>query len=104
MIWKCQVTCVIGEGEKGEIVSRERHANNPVVGMQLAFQDLMELVSTLDYRRTAAPASMQLLGWADAVVDPDRGSDALRSQRMLDRARSNELSIDPCAADNHEPH
>lgn len=104
MIWKCQVTAMIGEGENGEIVSRERHANHPVVGLQLAFHELMERVSTLDYRGTPPPASVQLLGWADAVVDPFQGTDALRSQRMLDRSRSNDLAVDPCAADKHEPH
>lgn len=104
MIWKCQVTVVAGEGEAGEIVSRERHSNDPLVGLHLCWAELVQRLSTLDYKRRPRPTSLQLLGWADAVLDPDRGTDALRSQAMMDRARSAELSMDACAADKQEPH
>lgn len=91
MIWKCQVTIVMGEGEDGEVTSLERYSNDPVVGLGIVFQECIQRLSCLDYKGRSSKGGMQLLGWADAILDPDRGSDALRSQRLMDRARSVEL-------------
>lgn len=104
MAWKCQMTIVLGEGEDAEIVSLERWSNDPQIGMDLCFAEVMQALSTLPRRHDKGAASIQLLGWADPVVDPDRGTDALRSQRMLDRARKVGLPTDGCAADREEPH
>lgn len=91
MVWKCQMTAVIEGSKRPEVCSLERAANDPVLGLELCWRELLERLSTMDHVERQLWKGVQLLGWADAVDDQPAGEQALQRRRMLDRCNKETL-------------
>jgi hypothetical protein len=90
-VWKCIATLVIGEAEEGEIVTEDRTATDMLLGLHLAVEDLLRKATTLDQSRGTKKRGAILIAWADPISDSGDPRDALRSTRLLDKARAAEL-------------
>lgn len=86
MMYKCQICLVIGGDTGDEVVSEERIASNPLVGLDLAFRRLLEKATLERPPNRPEAFDCQLLGWADPISSPTEADYAISRQRMVDRA------------------
>jgi len=88
MMYKCQMCLVVNGDNAHEVVSEERIACNPLVGLDLAFRRLLEKAALERSPNNAETYDIQLLGWADPIVPGSESDWQVSQQRMVDRARN----------------
>lgn len=87
MVFKCSLTVVIeGDGDS-DVVSEERVAVNPLIGLDLLWTRVKEQLSMLALPIAAGTSSMQLLGWVDPILHPSEAEMASTKQRLIDKSK-----------------
>lgn len=87
MLWKCSLTVLVGEGADADVVTEDRVATDPRLGLEMLWRRVQEQLSLIQLPVRASDSSFQVLGWCDPIVNPQRWDDAHQQQRLVDRAR-----------------
>lgn len=112
MMFKCSLTLVVGPEEDAEVLSEERIASNPVVGLDLLWSRIKEQWSLLDRHGSGRRHEIQLLGWVDLMdsrpdldmqvggqklIDSTRAREAEQALRKVAHQEQGRLNLDPVA-------
>ena len=92
-MWKCSLTVVLGEDDDADVISEERTAADPLIGLDLLWIRVKEQVALRSGRLKTKEEGLQLLGWADPILEPYRSEAAVVQQRLMDRARRNDEEV-----------
>lgn len=84
MLFKCSLTVVIDEDGEDEVVTEERVASNPVIGLDLLWTRVKEQLSLIASGLRPAEASFQVLGWVDPILNASEAEMAMTKQKLLD--------------------
>lgn len=84
MVYKCQCCLVISGDEDHEVITEERVATTPLVGLELCLRRLVEKASLLEMPLKRSSFEMQLLGWVDPVVGFQDSESTLQAQKLRD--------------------
>lgn len=93
MMWKCSLTVIVGEGVDADVVTEERVATDPRLGLDLLWRRVQEQLSLMALPVRATESCFQVLGWCDPIMEPYRGADAHQQQKMLDRTRARDEEL-----------
>jgi hypothetical protein len=90
MIYKCSLTVLLGDDDDADVIMEERVASDPRIGLDLLWLRVKEQMSVRPAPVRLQDAQVQLIGWADPIIDNQDSDSSMLQQTMLDRARSNE--------------
>lgn len=103
MMWKCSLTVVFGDDRDPDVVTEERTASDPRIGLDLVWTRCKQQMSLLSIDKDPRRAAVQVLGWCDPIYNTDQALNQKLQQKLLDTAVSKEEELEMARLLSLEP-
>lgn len=87
MTYRCELTVVIQSADGYDVISEERIANNPVLGLDLLWTECKRQLSMQDGPLSSSGVEVQVIGFVDPILDGSQAEMQKQRQRLLDRSK-----------------